>query len=98
MDVLFRSGLPLAQRVVAVLLTGMGSDGARGMKDLRAAGARTLVQDEASCVVFGMPRVALELGAAERALPLDRIATAALDLCARLPGSDRLGSGPGGGG
>lgn len=82
-DVMFRSAVPLARRVVSVLLTGMGSDGARGMKDLRDAGARTLVQNEATCVVFGMPRVALELGAAQRSVPLDQIASAVLDLCAR---------------
>ena len=81
-DVLFRSGVAHARRVVAVILTGMGRDGAQGMKELRDAGARTLAQDEATCVVFGMPRVAYELGGAERLLPLDKIATAALDLCA----------------
>lgn len=82
-DVLLRSAVPIADRVVAVILTGMGYDGARGMKALREAGARTLAQDEASSVVFGMPRVALDLGAAERAVPLEDLAAAALDLCAQ---------------
>jgi two-component system chemotaxis response regulator CheB len=51
----------------------MGDDGARGLLEMREAGARTIAQDEASCVVFGMPREAIKLGAAERVLPLDRI-------------------------
>lgn len=80
-DVMFRSGVPVAGKIVAAILTGMGSDGARGMKDLRDAGARTLAQDEATCTVFGMPRVALDLGGAERALPLGKIAAAMLELC-----------------
>ncbi len=56
-----------------VLLTGMGADGARGLLAMREAGARTIVQDEETSVVFGMPRAALELGAAERVLPLGQI-------------------------
>ncbi|WP_020650249.1 protein-glutamate methylesterase/protein-glutamine glutaminase [Solimonas variicoloris] len=60
--------------VVAALLTGMGDDGARGLLALREAGARTLAQDEASSVVWGMPGAAYKLGAAERLLPLDAIA------------------------
>jgi chemotaxis response regulator CheB len=61
--------------VVAVLLTGMGRDGARGLKTLRAAGARTIAQDAATCVVYGMPKAAAELDAAGEILPLDRIAS-----------------------
>ncbi|WP_108260832.1 protein-glutamate methylesterase/protein-glutamine glutaminase [Mangrovicoccus ximenensis] len=80
-DVLYASAVPLAKRVVAAILTGMGSDGAKGMLELRRGGARTLAQDEDSCTVFGMPRVALENGGAERAVPLRRIAPAILDLC-----------------
>ena len=49
----------------------MGDDGARGLKEMRDAGARTIAQDEASCVVFGMPREAIRLDAAERVMPLD---------------------------
>jgi two-component system, chemotaxis family, response regulator WspF len=61
--------------VVAVLLTGMGRDGARGLKGLRAAGALTIAQDADSCVVYGMPKAAAELGAAVEILPLQRIAS-----------------------
>jgi len=82
-DELFRSALPIASQVVAVLLTGMGRDGAEGMLALRRAGARTLGQDEASAVVYGMPRAALELGGVEQQLPLDRIGPEILRLCAR---------------
>jgi two-component system chemotaxis response regulator CheB len=55
--------------VVAVLMTGMGSDGAQGLRAVRAAGGATIAQNEASCVVFGMPKVAIELGAAQYVLP-----------------------------
>jgi len=78
-DVLFSS---LAQEcpeaVVAVLMTGIGRDGARGMAELKAGGAHTIAQDEETCVVFGMPRAAIELGAAAEVLPLDAIAPAIL--------------------
>jgi two-component system, chemotaxis family, protein-glutamate methylesterase/glutaminase len=63
---------------VGAVLTGMGSDGAAGLLAMRRAGARTLVQDEQTCVVFGMPREAIKLGAAEEVLPLDQIAPAIL--------------------
>ena len=69
---LFRSGA--APHTLAILLTGMGGDGASSMLELRNAGARTVAQDEASCVVFGMPREAIRIGAAQRILPLDQIA------------------------
>jgi two-component system chemotaxis response regulator CheB len=59
-------------------MTGMGDDGARGLLAMRQAGARTLAQDERSCVVYGMPRAAVELGAADEVLPLSRLAAAAL--------------------
>ncbi len=73
-DVLFSSAARAArQEVLAVLLTGMGRDGARGMADLAAAEAYTLVQDEASSVVWGMPRAATELNAVRETLPLDDI-------------------------
>ena len=76
-DVLFGSVLKAgaAAHVLAIILTGMGSDGAASMLELRRAGARTMAQDEASCVVFGMPREAIRLGAAEVVLPLDQIAS-----------------------
>lgn len=63
---------------IGVILTGMGGDGAEGMLAMRKKGARTVVQDEASCVVFGMPKVALEKGGAECARPLDSIPDAVL--------------------
>lgn len=72
-DVLFRSAVPVASRVKAALLTGMGRDGAEGLKELRDAGAHTIAQDEASSVVYGMPRAAVELGAASISLPLKEI-------------------------
>lgn len=64
------------ERGLGILLTGMGQDGAQGMAQLASIGARTIAQDQASCVVFGMPRAAIELGAAREVLPLDRIAPA----------------------
>ena len=64
------------ERALGVLLTGMGQDGAQGMAQLASIGARTIAQDQASCVVFGMPRAAIELGAAREVLPLGKIASA----------------------
>lgn len=78
-DMLFRSVAKLGADAVGIILTGMGSDGAQGLLEMRQAGARTLGQDEASCVVYGMPRAAAAIGAVERELPLNRIATAALE-------------------
>jgi two-component system chemotaxis response regulator CheB len=70
-DVLFRSAAEAAgPRVVAALLTGMGSDGAVGLQAIRQAGGTTIAQDEASCVVYGMPRAAVALGAVDRVVPL----------------------------
>lgn len=81
-DVLFNSvARVMGARAVGVILTGMGRDGARGLKAMREAGARTLGQDEASSVVYGMPKAALELGAVERQVSLDGIGLAALELC-----------------
>ncbi len=67
---------------VGVMLTGMGADGADGMLAMRKAGARNIAQDEASSVVFGMPKVAFERGGAERLVPIDDIASATLRLLA----------------
>jgi two-component system chemotaxis response regulator CheB len=78
-DVLFHScAETVGSNAVGIIMTGMGDDGARGLLAMRAAGARTLAQDEATCVVFGMPKAAIDLGAAERVLPLDQLAEAAL--------------------
>ena len=78
-DVLFQSCADAAgAAMVGIIMTGMGDDGARGLLAMRRAGAVTLAQDEASCVVFGMPRVAIELGAVDRVCPLDRLAEATL--------------------
>ncbi|HXB98469.1 MAG TPA: chemotaxis-specific protein-glutamate methyltransferase CheB [bacterium] len=74
-DVLFESvAAELGSGAVGCLLTGMGRDGAAGLLAMRRSGALTLAQDEASCVVYGMPREAVQLGAASRVLPLDRMA------------------------
>ncbi len=74
-DVLFFSAAEAAgAHATGVLLTGMGSDGARGLLKMREAGARTLAQDESTSAIFGMPREAIALGAAERVLPLDKMA------------------------
>jgi two-component system chemotaxis response regulator CheB len=78
-DILFESlAREHGNTTVACLLTGMGKDGAVGLLALRRAGAMTFAQDEASSVIFGMPKAAIELGAADRILPLDRIAPALL--------------------
>lgn len=77
-DPLFESALPWGARVSAALLTGMGADGAVGMGALRRAGAHTIAQDRATSVVWGMPRAAVEAGAAEEVLPIDRIGAALL--------------------
>lgn len=74
-DVMFDSvARQMGRGVVAVLLTGMGRDGAEGMRNLRAAGARTIAQDQSTSTVFGMPRAAIEIGAADFGTPLPRIA------------------------
>ncbi len=74
-DVLFRSAAQVAgANAIGVILTGMGADGAAGMLEMKKAGARTVAQDENSCVVFGMPKEAIKLGGADRVLPLDQIA------------------------
>jgi len=86
-DVLFFSVAETAgPSAIAALLTGMGADGAQGLLKIRQTGAHTIAQDEASCVVFGMPRGAIELGAAEKVLPLDRIAPALVAACAGCSG------------
>jgi chemotaxis response regulator CheB/chemotaxis methyl-accepting protein methylase len=81
-DYLFKSvGEKRQSKIVAVILTGMGADGARQMKVLRDAGARTIAQDQQSSVVYGMPREAAAMGGAEFVLPLERVAEKLLTLC-----------------
>jgi two-component system, chemotaxis family, protein-glutamate methylesterase/glutaminase len=84
-DALFESAAEFGPRVAAALLTGMGADGAAGMARIRSAGGATVAQDEASCVVYGMPRAAVELGAAARIAPLERIAEVLLGRGSDLP-------------
>lgn len=82
-DVLFKSVARYAgQNAVGAILTGMGEDGARGLLEMKNCGASTVIQDEATCVVWGMPGAAWKLGAADRALPLDSIAAELLALSA----------------
>jgi len=79
-DVLFRSVAKFAgANAIGVIMTGMGDDGARGLLEMREAGAMTAAQDEASCVVFGMPKEAIALGGAKNILPLSRIAQTIID-------------------
>jgi two-component system chemotaxis response regulator CheB len=77
-DALFESAAMYGSAVAAGLLTGMGADGAAGMGAIRSAGGFTIAQDETTCVVYGMPRVAVENGAASIVLPLDRVAAGLL--------------------
>lgn len=82
-DVLFRSAARYAgANAVGVIMTGMGDDGARGLLEMREAGSITIAQDEATCVVFGMPAEAIRLGGAGRVLPLGRIAGEVVRVCA----------------
>ncbi len=74
-DVLFHSAAQIAgRRALGILLAGMGNDGAAGLKAMHDAGAHTIVQDEASCVVFGMPKAAIALGGVDEVLPPAAIA------------------------
>ena len=80
-DVLFRSCAKFAgKNAVGVIMTGMGDDGARGLKEMRDAGASTLAEDESTCVVFGMPKEAIRLGGVDRVVPLTQIPEVILGL------------------
>ncbi len=82
-DALFHSvAVEAGRNAIGVILTGMGADGAKGLKAMREAGARTIGQNEASCVVYGMPKAANALGATEVEAPIGRIAGMILDRCA----------------
>lgn len=83
-DVLFRSAADCAgSDALAIILTGMGDDGARGMKQLHDRGARTVAQNEASCVVFGMPKEAIALGAVDEVMDLAHVARSILQFDSR---------------
>jgi two-component system chemotaxis response regulator CheB len=80
-DVLFRSVARYAgMNATGIIMTGMGDDGARGMLEMKKAGAVNIAQDEESCVVFGMPHEAIKLGGVQRVLPLDKLALEAMRL------------------
>lgn len=83
-DVLFRSvAISVGSKAVGVIMTGMGDDGAQGLCEMKEAGATTIAQDESSCIVFGMPREAIARGAVNVVVPLQEIASAALNLQSR---------------
>jgi two-component system chemotaxis response regulator CheB len=83
-DVLFRSAaLAAGANAIGILLTGMGDDGAQGLLEMRRAGAMTLAQDEESCVVFGMPKVAITLGAVQKVVSLAQVPAEILRLGGR---------------
>jgi two-component system chemotaxis response regulator CheB len=85
-DVLFRSAAEAAgSHAVAALLTGMGSDGAMGMQAIRRAGGTTIAEHESTCVVYGMPRAAVELGVVDHTVPLPDIPAAIMKALARRP-------------
>jgi two-component system chemotaxis response regulator CheB len=81
-DVLFRSASRYAGRnAVGVIMTGMGDDGARGMKEMKEAGGFTMAQDEATSVVYGMPQEAVKLGGVDKILPLEGLAAMVMRVC-----------------
>jgi two-component system chemotaxis response regulator CheB len=89
-EVLFRSAARvIGPNAIGVMLTGMGADGAQAMREMKDAGSHNFVQDEASCVVFGMPRMAIQAGAAHEILPLTQIAPALLARLASSPAGVR---------
>jgi two-component system chemotaxis response regulator CheB len=92
-DVLFRSAARFAgANALGIIMTGMGDDGAKGLLEMRQAGAATVAQNEETCVVFGMPKEAIALGAAERILPLELLATEIRRIDGRAShGVDRVG-------
>jgi two-component system, chemotaxis family, protein-glutamate methylesterase/glutaminase len=80
-DVLFHSVANYAgSNAIGVILTGMGADGARGLLKMKEAGARTVAQDEKTCIVFGMPKEAIKLGAAEKVVPLNSVGKTVLNM------------------
>lgn len=92
-DVMFRSAAQNAgANAMGVLLTGMGDDGARGLLEMRGMGSHTVAQDEETSIVFGMPREAIELGAAQKVLPLQKVAEEILRHCAGAAQATRAAS------
>ena len=88
--VLFESAARIAgPNAIGVMLTGMGADGAKAMREMRDAGAWNVAQDEASCVVYGMPREAVAAGAVHEVLPLAHIAPALLERLSAIGGASR---------
>ncbi len=84
-DYLFKTVADMgSKKVVGVILTGMGADGAREMKKLKDLGIKTIAQDKESCVVFGMPREAIQMGGVDFVLPLDQIAAKMMDICSQF--------------
>jgi two-component system chemotaxis response regulator CheB len=83
-DVLFHSVAQyVAANAVGVILTGMGADGAKGMLEMHSAGARNIAQDEASCVVFGMPKEAIRMGGVDRVVALHQVPQAVFQMLAQ---------------
>lgn len=90
-DVLFRSAANVAgANAMGIILTGMGKDGAQGMLEMKQAGSFTIAQDEATCVVFGMPREAIALGGAAEVLPLQNVARRTLEYLASVSRGNRV--------
>ena len=90
-DVMFNSlANCAAQNTIALIMTGMGKDGASGMYSLHQSGAYTLAQDEASCVVFGMPKEAINLGGVDKILPLNKLASAVVKQVQKIQVGSRL--------
>jgi two-component system chemotaxis response regulator CheB len=90
-DVLFRSAANVAgANAMGIILTGMGKDGAQGMLEMKQAGSFTIAQDEATCVVFGMPREAIAMGGAAEVLPLQNVARRTLDYLASTGRGNRV--------
>jgi two-component system chemotaxis response regulator CheB len=86
-DVLFRTAAnEVGRNAIGIILTGMGKDGAAGMFELKQSGAYTLAQDEATCVVYGMPREALALGGVDELVALPDISSKVLSYLARSGG------------
>ncbi|NJM32277.1 MAG: chemotaxis response regulator protein-glutamate methylesterase [Limnobacter sp.] len=90
-EVLFNSGTQAgAKNIIGIMLTGMGKDGAQAMADMKKAGSHNICQDEASCVVFGMPREAIALGAADQIMPLEKIASALISHLSKIGGRSAI--------